>query len=253
MNKKEYNIREIFLSLEQDATLLSADISKNWKYSLRIHINRYLEIFSFIRNNSNKKILEIGAGTGNITQFLLDKGEVTCLDASAKCIEVLRERFSNSDRISVFLNDISNLDNSWEGRIFDTVVCLNVLEHIENDAEALSTMVSLLEKNGTLILLLPAYKWLYGSLDKNLGHYRRYENVEMYRKFKKLDLLLEKEMYFNLLGILGWFLNGKILKRKILPSTQMKSYDLGVPLLKLIEKSLQARIGLSLILIARKT
>ncbi len=210
-------------------------------------------MFEKIEPYVGKKILEIGAGTGNITQFLLDKGEVTCLDASAKCIAALKKRFSNSKRISVFLSDISNLDNSWEGRIFDTVVCLNVLEHIRNDAEALSNMVSLLEKNGRLILLLPMCRWLYGSLDKNLGHYRRYQNVEMYRKYKKLDLVLEKETYFNLLGILGWFLNGKILKRKILPSTQMKLYDLSVPLFRLVENFLQAKFGLSLILILRKT
>jgi len=209
-------------------------------------------MFEKIEPYIGKKILEVGAGTRNITQFILHKGEVTCLDISAKCIEALRERFSNSERVSVFLSDISNFDNSREGKIFDTVVCLNVLEHIKNDEEALSNMASLLEKNGTLILLLPAYRWLYGSLDKNLGHYRRYENVEMYRKFKKLDLLLEKEMYFNLLGILGRFLNGKILKRKILPSTQMGLYDLAVPLARVVEDFLQAKIGLSLILIMRK-
>lgn len=210
-------------------------------------------MFEKIEPYIGKKILEVGAGTGNITQFLLDKGEVTCLDISAKCIEALKERFSNSERVSVFLNDISNLDNFWEGRIFDTIVCLNVLEHIKNDEEALSNMASLLEKNGRLILLLPTCRWLYGSLDKNLGHYRRYENVQMYEKCKKLDLVLEKEMHFNLLGILGWFLNGKILKRKILPSTQMKLYDLSTPLSRLIENFLQAKIGLSLILILRKT
>lgn len=209
-------------------------------------------MFEKIEPYIGKKILEVGAGTGNITQFLLDKGEVTCLDISAKCIGALKERFSNSERISVFLSDISNLDNFWGGRIFDTVVCLNVLEHIKDDEEALSNMVSLLKKKGRLILLLPAYRWLYGSLDKNSGHYRRYESIGIYRKFKKLDLVLEKEMYFNLLGILGWFLNGKIIKRKILPSTQMKFYDLSVPFFRLIENFLQAKIGLSLISIARK-
>jgi len=209
-------------------------------------------MFEKIEPYIGKKILEVGAGTGNITQFLLDKGEVTCLDISAKCIEALKERFSNSERVSAFLGDISNLDNSWEGKTFNTIVCLNVLEHIKNDEEALSNMASLLEKNGRLILLLPTCRWLYGSLDKNLGHYRRYENVQMYEKCKKLDLVLEKEMHFNLLGILGWFLNGKILKRKILPSTQMKLYDLSTPLCRLIENFLQAKIGLSLILILRK-
>ena len=209
-------------------------------------------MFEKIEPYIGKKILEVGAGTGNITQFLLDKGEVTCLDISAKCIEALKERFSNSERVSAFLGDISNLDNSWEGKTFNTIVCLNVLEHIKNDEEALSNMASLLEKNGRLILLLPTCRWLYGSLDKNLGHYRRYENVQMYEKCTKLDLVLEKEMHFNLLGILGWFLNGKILKRKILPSTQMKLYDLSTPLCRLIENFLQAKIGLSLILILRK-
>ena len=210
-------------------------------------------MFEKIEPYIGKKILEVGAGIGNITQFLLDKGKVTCLDISAKCVDALEERISSSGRVSAFLSDISNLDSFWKGRIFDTVVCLNVLEHIKNDEEVLSNMATLLEKNGRLILLVPTYRWLYGSLDKALGHYRRYKNVELRKKYKRLDLVLEKEMYFNVLGTLGWFLNGKILRKKILPLTQMKPYDLGVPLFRLIENFLQAKIGLSLIVILRKT
>jgi len=204
-------------------------------------------------DGTKERILEVGAGTGNITQFLLSKGEITCLDISPKCVEALKKKFINSEKISVFLGDICNLNGTWKGKIFDTVICLNVLEHIKDDKKALSNMTILLKSNGRLILLLPAYKWLYGSLDKNLGHYRRYESAEMCEKYRNLGLVLEKKMYFNLLGILGWFLNGKIIKRKILPSTQMRLYNLIVSFFRPFEDFLHPKVGLSLILILRKT
>ncbi len=210
-------------------------------------------MFEGIEPYIGKDVLEVGAGIGNMTQFLLDKGEITCLDISARCIDVLKGRFSSSGRVSVLLGDISNLDSSWKGRNFDTIVCLNVLEHVENDEEALGNMATLLGKDGRLILLVPAYRWLYGSLDRALGHYRRYKNTELREKYKRLALTLEKGMYFNALGTLGWFLNGRILRRKILPLSQMKIYDLTVPLLRFVESFLRGKFGLSLVVILRKT
>jgi len=134
---------------------------------------------------------------------------------------------------------------------FDTILCSNVLEHIQCDEKALFIMWKLLQHGGRLLLLVPAHKWLYGSLDKEDGHFRRY---------KKIDLLMNMNSYFdiefvrrkNFVGLLGWLMNSKILNKKIISSEQMDFFDEFVPILSKIENKIRIPCGLSLIVVGRK-
>jgi SAM-dependent methyltransferase len=134
----------------------------------------------------------------------------------------------------------------------DSVICFNVLEHIERDETALRNIYNLLEPGGRFLLLVPSHPWLYGSLDQHLGHRRRYRmkglrNILEATGFKVIHL-----KYFNRIGILGWFLNGKILRRKRLSSFQLRIYNLLVPIFKL-ETFFPFPFGTSLLAVGEKS
>ena len=133
----------------------------------------------------------------------------------------------------------------------DTVVCLNVLEHIEDDRATLADMYDLLQPGGRLVLLVPAFARLYGTLDEHLRHFRRYEKDELEGKVREAGFVLENLMYLNRPGIFGWWLNGKLLRRRVLPRSQLLAFKLLMPLLER-EKERPPSTGLSLVAIGRK-
>jgi SAM-dependent methyltransferase len=133
----------------------------------------------------------------------------------------------------------------------DTIVCCNVLEHIENDAATLADMAAILPPGGRLVLLVPALRWLYGTLDEHLRHFRRYEKEEIEGKLAAAGFALEDCRFVNRPGILGWYLNGKILRRRVLPRGQLKAFKLLLPLLRR-EETNPPSTGMSLLAIARK-
>jgi len=136
---------------------------------------------------------------------------------------------------------------------YDTVFALNVVEHIEDDLLAIANCKKMLRKNGHLIILVPAYQFLYNRFDKELFHYRRYNKQSLASLFLKNNLELRKQMYFNALGIAGWFVSGKLMRKKIIPKGQMSFYNKIVPIAKILDFVLLKKIGLSVISIGRKS
>ena len=115
----------------------------------------------------------------------------------------------------------------------DTVVALNVIEHIEEDAAAMRTMRDMLIPGGRAIVQVPALPWLYGTLDKSLGHVRRYTRADVANLMQRSDLRIEYLVYFNFAGSLAWFVNGRIRKLPRIPVTQLRVFDAMVPVLRL--------------------
>ena len=133
----------------------------------------------------------------------------------------------------------------------DTIICLNVLEHIKDDGAALEGLEEMLCPGGRLILLVPAHRVLYSTLDKHLDHFRRYNRSGLVALVKKSGFHVEKSFHFNLLGALGWWINGCLLRRKILPGGQLKVFNLMTSLLR-AENWITPPFGLSLVVIGRK-
>ncbi|MDD5680401.1 MAG: class I SAM-dependent methyltransferase [Candidatus Omnitrophica bacterium] len=199
------------------------------------------------------RILEAGCGTGNLTSYLLDKQLVVAVDNDSEMLDECRKRFSQGQNIrftKYSLTDPSIIKLSENN--LDTIVCINTLEHIEDDAAALKNFRSILVKGGTLILLVPAFQRLFCSLDKAAGHYRRYGMEEISEKAERCGFSVEKKMYFNFFGVIGWFFNGKILKKEKISTRLLWLFDLLVPLLDFFENLIGPPIGLSIILICRK-
>lgn len=198
------------------------------------------------------KILEVGAGTGNITQFLCaGNRQVMATDVVPSYRRELQQLFSHQPNVRVGQFDLTTAAAKSMAERFDTVVCLNVLEHIEDDRFALGQMREALAPGGHLALLVPAHQWLYGEFDRAVGHHRRYEKRELTEKLEEVGFTVRKTKFFSLLAMLPWFINGRLLKKDHLPTEQINLANRLVPLLRL-EKFIGPPCGLSLVAIAQK-
>lgn len=212
-------------------------------------------IYDKIKPFIGKSILEIGCGIGNFTKFLANADRLVCIDLLKSCIEKVSANYKSSKNISFIEGDIFNQDiiNKIKDTNFDTIVCLNVLEHIKEDKEVLEACSDLLQPHGQLVLMVPAMKFMFGSIDKSIGHERRYDKKELGEKLKRAGFKITKLYYFNSLGVLGWMLNNKILRREDLSLTQTLFYDkMIIPILSKIESFVSPSFGMSLIAIAEK-
>jgi glycosyltransferase involved in cell wall biosynthesis len=217
-------------------------------------LHRYNQwIFSKFRPYVGRRVLEIGSGIGNITKFLLDRDLVIATDVEPKYLALLKNTFGKYKKFMIEHLDLSRAEMAcYRSYRIDSVICFNVLEHIEEDEKALKNIFDLLEPRGRLLLLVPSHTWLYGSLDQHLGHHRRYGRKELKNRLEAMGFKVIFLKYFNRIGILGWFLNSKIFRRKRLPSFQLRIYNLLVPLFKL-EKLFPLPIGTSLLVVAEKS
>jgi SAM-dependent methyltransferase len=227
-------------SLEIQTRLAKAENYNTWIYE---------NIAPFLGN----RILEVGCAIGNLTRFFLDREWVTSLDISEEYCSYMRRKFRDCKNLEVICCDGASREMlNLRPRNFDTVVCLNVLEHIEADQIALRNMFEVLIPGGRLVLLVPAFQALYGSMDAADHHFRRYEKKELCNKLQQAGFQIQKIFYMNALGILGWYINGKILKRRIIPEKQLISYNKIIPIIKKIERIFPPPFGQSLIAIAEK-
>lgn len=202
------------------------------------------------------RILEVGCGIGNMTKYLLDKELLVAVDISATYLKILDSNFSAYPNFRSLKAEISHLDSNIIDQLkryqIDTIVSFNLLEHIKDDIQALKNMYQILENNGRIVLLVPALKWLYGTLDKNAEHYRRYIRKELETKLKLCGFFIDEWFYLNFFGIFGWFLNGKILRSSLLPKSQLRLFNHFVPLFRKVERIIGPPIGQSLVFICHK-
>jgi glycosyltransferase involved in cell wall biosynthesis len=214
--------------------------------------NRWL--VSRFEHALGRRILEIGAGFGNITRHLKGRELVVASDLDPVALEHLKGTFREDPSVRVASYRFP-LDAAAREEIraldVDTVVCLNVLEHIEDDRATLVNMREALRPGGNLVLLVPAFARLYGSLDEHLHHFRRYEREELDAKIREAGFVLEDLRFVNRPGIFGWWLNGRVLRRRVLPRGQLLAFKLLMPMLKR-EEERPPSSGLSLLAIARK-
>lgn len=217
-----------------------------------IHYRRWL--FSQVEAWTGQRILEIGAGIGNYTEFITDREKVVCLELHPDAYEHLKERYAGVSNILVLQGDVADPGiRSLETHNFDSAMCLNVLEHVEDDVLALKNIWHTLQVNGRLLLIVPAIPEIHGSVDQSLGHFRRYTRKTLRTAIGASKFQLEKLHYMNSLGILGWLLNNRIVKRQEESPTQIAFYSrYVVPWLSALESLVHPPIGLSLVCIARK-
>jgi len=198
-----------------------------------------------------RRVLEIGAGVGTMSAFLADRERVVLSDTNAGYLERLRTRFAGQPRVRVAALRLPATDGDLQAERLDTIICLNVLEHVREDELSLATMFQLLQPGGRLVLLVPSLPAIYGTLDRALGHFRRYTPAELRQKYAAAGFRMRHLEYFNLAGIPGWWFTGRVLKRELIPTASLRWYDALVPLFRL-ERFLPWRLGQSLIAVGER-
>lgn len=201
-----------------------------------------------------RRILEVGAGVGNQTQYFIDRERVIASDIEPHYVTELTAKFGRLAGVRIASFRFPLADDAREDlrrEALDTVVCLNVLEHIEDDRATLQTFRDILPAGGHLVLLVPALPALYGTLDVHLHHFRRYERDALRQLLSDTGFEPETLRYVNRLAVPGWWLNSRVLRRKVLPRGQLGIFRLMMPLLK-YEETRPPSFGLSLLALARR-
>jgi SAM-dependent methyltransferase len=226
------------IELQIQQLLSGADNYNRWIYS---------QIAPFL----GQRILDVGCAIGNITQFYVDRELVIGVDVVPEELDVARTRFADKNYEAYHIDVSSDALLQFRDRNLDTAVCLNVLEHVEDDVHALKNMSDTLAPESRICLLVPVNKWLYGPMDAIDHHFRRYTKSELNEKVREAGLTVEHQNYFNLLGIPSWFFTNRILGRSMAAPVQYSVYDALVPLLSRLERVFPPPAGLSLVTICR--
>ncbi|MGD0338046.1 MAG: methyltransferase domain-containing protein [Bacteroidota bacterium] len=201
------------------------------------------------------QILEVGGGIGNYTLMFVGNAEsVVSIEPNAYCFDRLSEATKDDPKIQILKTDLEHLHFSLlDSKEFDTVVSINVLEHIADDMKAVEKMKSYLLPGGRLVLIVPAVPAAFGGIDRKVGHYRRYSRKMIRELFRKAGMESEIIRYFNFAGLLGWFWNAKIWPRNTQSERQIMIFDTYlVPLISRLEYVVPAPVGQSLLAVARK-
>lgn len=193
------------------------------------------------------RVLEIGCGIGNFTELLLDRELVVALEIEPACVQAFENRFRNRPNLIPVVRDAaSNLADLAPHRL-DSCVCLNVLEHIEDDVQTLRNIAAILTPGGAIVLIVPAFPALTGPIDRNLGHYRRYTQASLRGLAHAGGLKVREMQYLNLPGFFAWWLNAHILRREAQSESQIEIFDRAiVPVVRGMESLLPPPFGQSL-------
>lgn len=190
-----------------------------------------------IRPYLGERVLEIGAGIGNLTANLVPRKEYWASDVNPHYLEKLKKMQQTRPYLQVQYTD-AMAGETYPAESFDSVICLNVVEHLDDDVAALKNIRGTLNRNGRAIILVPNGPGLYGSLDKVLGHHRRYTEAQLAEACGRAGFRVEKVLKFNRIGAPGWWWNGKVLKKNTFGFWQIKLLNTLVPMVRRIDRFL---------------
>lgn len=211
----------------------------------------YAWAYEVIEPCLGRALLEVGSGVGVISRYLVERGgPVVLSDHHPAYLEYLRTRFRGRPNVAFQLLDLDRPPYLIEHPV-DTIVCLNVLEHIADDAAALAGLARLLPPGGRLVLQVPNYPSLFGSLDESYGHFRRYSRRTISQRVEAAGLRITKIRNFNPLAIPGWFVSAKVLRTKRLSIGSARMFNAIVPVARRLD-FLSAFAGLALIVCAER-
>ena len=199
--------------------------------------------------------LEIGGGIGNFTPDLARLAtSVVSIEPNAYCHAQLLEKTRGLPNVTVHNITAEALEQKMAaGEKADTAVCMNVLEHIKDDESAVRAFSRLLRPGGALVLLIPAAPWLYGEIDRRLGHYRRYSKAGVRALMQKTGLRVVALRYFNFIGLWGWWWNARVTRQLTQSDSQIHLFDKYiVPWQSRLESILPPPLGQSLLVVAQK-
>jgi SAM-dependent methyltransferase len=198
------------------------------------------------------RVLEAGSGTGNLTPLLLDRERIIALDIDRSYVRRLEHRYGHLENFSTVVGDLEDPDIfvKLETEELDTVVCVNVLEHLDRPDVALEGFHRILRPGGRALILVPARQSLYSAMDEAIQHRKRYEGADLRELLEAAGFEVERLEPFNRLGVVGWSVNRWTGRTSISPA-QVSAFRLMLPLARRLER-FDRLPGLSWIAVGRK-
>jgi len=206
-----------------------------------------------LASHLGQRVLEIGCGVGGFTHALLGRERVVSVDLSSEMLEALGRSLASQPEWTGIVADVTG--ESFAELVAphrcNSITALNVIEHIEDDLAALATLREILPRGGTAAVLVPANRWLYSSFDAAVGHHRRYTRASLQEKLRRAGFRVDRTLYFNAIGAIGWYLNYRLLGIDHVnrgTTTQIGLFDRYiVPTAQRLERLVPPPFGLSVI------
>jgi len=241
-------------------------MDQQWSYpgreleSMAFAVNYHRWILEIFRPFLGKRLIEVGAGSGSFSELLLQTNpeSLEALEPSANMYPLLADHLRHIDRAHVGRARhgtlISSTDAIRQSGPPDSILYVNVLEHIEDDKRELEAIHSLLRPGGHALIFVPANPWLMGSIDHMLGHYRRYTMRDLQSKCRSAGFDIRLASHFDILGIAPWWLKYCLMKSKTMEPAAVRVYDrYVVPVSRMLEGLVRPPIGKNIILVAQKS
>jgi SAM-dependent methyltransferase len=228
--------------------------------AMSIAVNYHRWIFRFFEPYLGTRVVEVGAGIGSFSRWLLERKleRLSLVEPSMGLCEQLEQRvqsFKSSATITIYNSTFRDVAPSIkDADTPDSIIYVNVLEHIADDEAELRAVNGALGMGGHLFVFVPALPCLFGAFDREIGHVRRYTKRELNMKCQKAGFEIQQSRYFDLIGIAPWWIKYKLLNSNRLESSAVDFYDRNVvPVSRLIERFVRPPAGKNLVLIAKKT
>jgi SAM-dependent methyltransferase len=234
------------------------------------YAGRDLESMSFARNyhrwilgmfapHLGRRVVEVGAGTGSFSELLLARGpeSLTLVEPSEEMHRLLVEhvgRRPTRTRVRIHNDTFARVARRLVGEERpDSVIYVNVLEHVEDDEAELRLVADALAPGGRAFIFVPAFRWLYGSFDRQVGHRRRYTRGELEAKCGRAGFDVRRSAYFDAAGVLPWWLKYRLLRSEKMEPAAVRFYDsFCVPVLRRVEAVVPPPVGKNVLLVVEK-
>ena len=223
-------------------------------------VNYHRWILSIFEPYLGTRLVEVGAGKGSFSELLLERRleSLSLVEPSTALYQQLcrrMEELNPSVTVKTYNDVFENVaEEIRSSERPDSIIYVNVLEHIENDVNELKVINNTLDAGGRLFIFVPALRWLHGSMDRQLAHFRRYTRTELEKKCGTSGFRVIAARYFDVLGVLPWWVKYRLLQSKEMEPGAVRFYDQRVvPVAKTLESSLTPPIGKNVLLIAEKT
>jgi len=212
-------------------------------------------LFALFRPYVGRRVLEVGCGIGTMSERLAAVADVVVgIEPNPSCAVQVREHMRDEPKFSLRECLLEQCDPAeLAAQRFDTVFCVNVLEHIEDDVAALATFDGVLQTGGHALVWVPAMPAAYGPLDAELGHHRRYTKASLAQAFSRAGLEIVSLRYTNPIGLIGWMFNAHVGRSTTHSPLQIKLFEtLIAPWALPLDRLIPPPLGLSLVAVGRR-